>query len=435
MSFHCKVKRDLSLTNVIRRMAESSDPTRGRLATDALQRIESRSYFFIPAFVDVLRDLPKSWRGRTGTTPFEGELIWVDGSSRRSAHVRRPAGSAKGQTGEHQKSEEHEWLQVELCDLAYELGEDAEIEFPLHGGRVDVAWLKSKIAWEVDLSLPNRTEQTHRKDARERAGFRLISIMDGVDCKESLLEFPSVVVHDLKVQARQRHLATNRLPNFFVNSVVELAEGSLSWQPRNGLQLRAFCTQLIRGEWQYEQLPEPLHIRGFVYENAWRRSEDLARHREACCRKQKADAECKTATEQARRRDAELRALEEELKRSTAESLAFSRALANLRTDATEVERLDLKIAGTRRQFAAFGAKSEGREFTNLQQLVTQYDRQWFRRLFGGNKELVQEIESSVNRIRRSIADQVDHLNRKLTERQGQIALLHQKKAESAGRL
>jgi hypothetical protein len=197
-------------------------------------------------------------------------LKWVSRDDRPYLSLLGGAGSGTGSTAAH------EWVQGELCELG-ELLQQArsEAEFPVPGGKVDVAW--DVVAWEVDLTAQPEMEQRHRAGVRHGAGLRMISLVDSRQLGVAgMADVPRVGVRHLEASAAAG--TAGQTDASLARQVVDNLWGfdllSHKWRKANGVRFDDFCTALLAEELVYGAAP------GSHASYRWLRRADLQRAEE-----------------------------------------------------------------------------------------------------------------------------------------------------------
>jgi hypothetical protein len=129
-------------------------------------------------------------------------------------------------------NEKHAWIQKELCELGQNLEQQVTIEHcdMESGFRGDVVWHPSKICWEVDLTINSRYKQNRRKNTRQKAGLRMVSLISARDLKRVMEpEILTIALNNLHKPHDQRYpLAALFVANFY--SLNSNGAGMLKWQ-------------------------------------------------------------------------------------------------------------------------------------------------------------------------------------------------------------
>lgn len=197
--------------------------------------------------------LRKVWTGAKNsnfTCVGCGETVfWVD-PQKRKQHIKHKEGSlcSLNSIKSTDANAKHAWIQKEL----YELGQNLEQQVTIEhcdiekGFRGDVVWHPSKICWEVDLTTNSRYEQNRRKNTRQKAGLRMVSLLSARNLKRVMEpKIWTIALDNLHKPHDQRYpLAALFVANFY--SLDSNDAGMIRWQKFDGKQFGALVRECMQ---------------------------------------------------------------------------------------------------------------------------------------------------------------------------------------------
>ena len=202
--------------------------------------------------------LRKVWTGAKNsnfTCVGCGETVfWVD-PQKRKQHVKHNEGSlcSLHSIKSTDAIAKHAWIQKELYELGQNLEQQVTIEHRdiENGFRGDVVWHPSKICWEVDLTTNSRYEQNRRKNTRQKAGLRMVSLVSARDLKRVMdHEILTIALNNLHKSHYHRYpLAALFVANFY--SLNSNGAGMLKWQKFDGKQFDELVRECMQTKATY----------------------------------------------------------------------------------------------------------------------------------------------------------------------------------------
>lgn len=145
--------------------------------------------------------------------------------------------------------EHHLRIQKELVEIGKKLGEDdACIELTLPGGigRIDVAWPKSGIAWEIDLSPQSPSNQLNRAERRHACGWRMFSLVGCMFDNRARSNIPTVWAKEIDEKEK-----TYPLEGRFVYRIRRLGSCGQVLEQVNGVKFVEFIKSVLSGNLVY----------------------------------------------------------------------------------------------------------------------------------------------------------------------------------------